>query len=454
VSGAAVQVEERCRRCASHLSNLAVRGEPVGVAIGLTCPRCGAEYAAEPRWDGCPACRPAGLGVNLWPRYDEAAVARTLTRAALAGRPWDMWRYEELLPVDPERRVALGEGGTPLTALPRLAGRHGLARLYAKDETRNPTWSFKDRLAAVAVSRAVEAGAPVVLDSSTGNQGAATAAHAAKAGLPAVVFTFGRVPWTMKVFMAAYGAMVLQIDDGPARRRTLEACVRELGWYPVCNVSDPPVGGNPYGLEGYKTIAFEVCEQLGWRPPDVIVFPTDYGDALARTSKGLLELRRLGLIDRLPRLVAAERFGALAHALAAGLDRVPPVPAGPTVAISIDTDVSTVQALDAIRATGGIATAVPEEAIVAAQLEAARVEGLFPEPSSACALAAARQLREQGWIGAQETVVAFITSMGLKDPAATRPHLPEPPFVEPTVEATLRALRDVYGFRGQGRSAR
>ena len=151
----------------------------MGVVIGLTCPRCGAEYGAEPLFDGCPACRHAGLGVNLWPRYDEAAVGRTLTRQSLAGRPWDMWRYLELLPVDPERRVALGEGGTPWTELPQLAGRYGLARLYAKDETRNPTWSFKDRLAAVAVSRAVEAGAPVVLDSSTGNQGAATAAHAA-----------------------------------------------------------------------------------------------------------------------------------------------------------------------------------------------------------------------------------------------------------------------------------
>jgi threonine synthase len=117
------------------------------------------------------------------------------------------------------------------------------------------------------------------------------------------------------------------------------------------------------------------------------------------------------------------------------------------VAISIDTDVSTIQALDAIRATRGTATVVDEEAIVAAQLEAARTEGLFPEPSSACALAGARRLREQGWIGPDEAVVAFITSMGLKDPASTRPHLPDPPFVEPTVEATLRALRDVYGFR-------
>jgi len=349
----------------------------MGVVTALVCPRCGAEYPAGPLFDGCPACRRGGLGVNLWPRYDETAVARTFIRAKLAERSWDMWRYSELLPVDLGRRVALGEGGTPLTELPRLAGRYGLARLYAKDETRNPTWSFKDRLAAVAVSRALEAGARVVLDSSTGNQGAATAAHAAKAGLPAVVFTFGRVPWTMKVFMAAYGAMVLQIDDDAARRRTLEACV---------------------------------------------------------------------LIERLPRLAAAERFGPLGQALAAGLDRVPAITTSPTVAISIDTDVSTIQALDAIRATKGAAVTVPEEAIVATQLEAARTEGLFPEPSSACALAGARLLREQGWIGPGETVVAFITSMGLKDPTPSRPYLPEPPFVEPTVEATLRALREVYGF--------
>jgi threonine synthase len=179
----------------------------------------------------------------------------------------------------------------------------------------------------------------------------------------------------------------------------------------------------------------------------VIVLPTDYGDAVARVSKGLGELRRLGWIDRLPRLVAAERFGPLSQALASGLDHVPPVPTGPTVAISIDTDTSTIQALDAIRTTKGTAVAVPEAAIITTQLEAARTEGLFVEPSSACALAGARLLREQGWIGPDETVVAFITSMGLKDPGSTRPHVAEPPSIEPTVEATLRALRDVYGFR-------
>jgi threonine synthase len=265
----------------------------MGVVISLICPRCEAEYAPGPLFDGCPACRRAGLGVNLWPRYDEAAVGRTLNRDALAGRAWDMWRYGELLPVDPGRRVALGEGGTPLTVLPRLAARYDLSRLYVKDETRNATWSFKDRLAAIGVTHAVDVGAAVVLDASTGNQGAATAAHAAKAGVPAVVFSVGRVPWTMKVFMAAYGAMVLQIDDDHARRRMLEACVRELGWYPICNFSDPPVGGNLYAVEGYKTIAFEIAEQLQWQPPDVIVLPTDYGDAVARVSKGLGELRRL-----------------------------------------------------------------------------------------------------------------------------------------------------------------
>ncbi len=126
---------------------------------------------------------------------------------------------------------------------------------------------------------------------------------------------------------------------------------------------------------------------------------------------------------------------------------MPAVPTAATVAISIDSDVSTVQALDALRATGGTAVAVEEDAIIATQLELARTEGLFPEAASACALAAVRMLRERGWIGRDETVAAVVSSMGLKDPASTRPHLPEPPFVEPTVEATVRALRDVYGFR-------
>lgn len=418
----------------------------MGVVTGLRCPRCDAEYPPTPQFDGCPACRGRGLGVNLWPVYDDEAVAKTLTRASLAERPWDMWRYAELLPVGPEGRVTLGEGGTPLTELPALARRHKLARLYGKDETRNPTWSFKDRMAAVGVTKAVEVGARVVLDASTGNQGAATAAHAAKAGLKAVVFTFQRVPWTMQVFMAVYGALLVKVGDGPLVQRVLANCVRELGWYPICNISEPPIGGNLYGLEGYKTIGFEVCEQLGWHPPDVMVFPTDWGDALARVHKGLLELRRLGLIDRLPRLVAAERFGSLSRALTQGLDRAPRVETSPTAALSIGTDIGTVQALDAIRATHGAAIAVPEEAIIATQLEAARTEGLFAEPSSACALAGAYLLRQRGWIAAHESVVVLISSSGLKDPAPPHEALPEPPLVEPNVAATLRALREVYGF--------
>src|SRR5919106_5105006 len=228
--------------------------------------------------------------------------------------PRGLWRYRATLPVTAEP-VTLGEGATPLVHLDRLGRRLGLSKLYAKDESRNPTWSYKDRLCSVAVTHAVAAGARVVTISSTGNHGASTAAYAARAGLPCVIFTLDSVPDTMKTLMQAYGAAVVACPTSESRWALMRQGVERLGRYRTSGFIAPPVGSNPGGVEGYKTLAYEVAEDLGWTAPDVVVVPSSYGDGLAGIWKGWTELRALGLVGHAPRMIAAEPFGPLAHAL-------------------------------------------------------------------------------------------------------------------------------------------
>jgi threonine synthase len=286
---------------------------------------------------GCPRCRAQGVAVNLTVEYDLAPLAG-VTPATFAPGAGGMWRFRDLLPLRSARPVTLGEGGTPLVHLERLGARLGLPRLYAKDESRNPTWSYKDRLCATAVSHAVAIGARVITISSTGNHGASTAAYAARAGLPCVIFTMTSVPDTMKTLMQAYGAAVVACPTAEARWELMRQGVERLGWYPTSGFVMPPVGSNPWGIEGYKTIAYEVAESLEWTAPDVVVVPSAYSDGLYGIWKGWTELHQLGLVKSPPRMIAAEPFGPLAAALERGLDAPEPVQVpGPSIAFSIAT---------------------------------------------------------------------------------------------------------------------
>src|SRR5438105_3750199 len=230
---------------------------------------------------------------------------------------------------------ALAEGATPWIHLDRLGQRLGLPRLYAKDESQNPTWSYKDRLCSVAVTHAVETGARVITISSTGNHGASTAAYAARAGIPCVIFTLASVPETMKTLMQAYGAAVVACPTSESRWELMRQGIERFGWYPTGGFVVPPIGSNPYGVDGYKTIAYEVAEDLDWTAPDVVVVPSAYSDGLFGIWKGWTELQTLGLVKHAPRMIAAEPFGPLAHALERGLQAPEPVEApAPSVAFS------------------------------------------------------------------------------------------------------------------------
>jgi threonine synthase len=363
----------------------------------------------------------------------------------LPSRPASMWRYAELLPADPAFAVSLGEGMTPLIEVPRLARRLGVPRLFVKDETRNPTWSFKDRLASSAVSAAKQMGARAVVGSSSGNAGSATAAFAARAGIPCVMFTTQQFPLAMRVQMSVYGTKMIATPTIYDRWRLVDACVDEWGWFPVTVFVYPLVGSNPYGIEGYKTVAFELVEQLGGVPSHVVM-PVGAGDAFFGAWKGFKEFRELGIVDRLPNMIAAEVFRPLENALAKGLDDVEETESGPTPAISVGLNTSTYQALTVLRESGGVAKSPTAEAMLAMQRQLAEDEGIYAEVSSVISLCVAGELAAEGRFAGDDVVVAFLTSSGLKDPETTARELPAIPLIEPSLDALTHTLTEHYHF--------
>jgi threonine synthase len=395
---------------------------------------------------GCPQCRAQGVAVNLTVEYDLAPLAG-ITPTSFAPGAGGMWRFRDLLPLRTGRPVTLGEGGTPLVHLERLGARLGLSRLFAKDESRNPTWSYKDRLCSTAVSHAVAIGARVITISSTGNHGASTAAYAARVGLPCVIFTTSSVPETMKTLMQAYGAAVVECPTSEARWALMRQGVERLGWYPTSGFVTPPVGSNPWGIEGYKTIAYEIAESLDWTAPDTVVVPSAYSDGLYGVWKGWAELRELGLVKSAPRMIAAEPFGPLAHALERGLAAPEMVAApSPSVAFSIASRYGTWQGLAALKDSGGAGVRATDEGIFEAQRALAREEGLYVEPSSATAITAVMQLVNRRAIDPDSTIVVVLTSGGLKDPGASRTWLPIVPAADADFDRVLTTLRNAYGL--------
>ncbi len=217
-------------------------------------------------------------------------------------------------------------------------------------------------------------------------------------------------------------------------------------WFPIQNMMTPPVGANPYALEGNKTFGFELCEQFDWKPPDWVVSPCSSGDSLTGAWLGFDQFRRLGYVDRVPRMVAAETYGVLTRALETGADHTEAVVPTPSVAISTASANSAYQCLRTIRDSGGTAQSADNDEIMAAQLALASCEGIWAEASSALSIAAIKKLAQQGTIGADDVVVAWLTSSGLKDPEVMAPYLPEIPLIEPTWADLTRALQESYGY--------
>jgi threonine synthase len=410
----------------------------MAAVAGLECLRCGSRYDAGQYASDCPKCH-ATAPSNLVVVYEHALHERPKPAAATGA---GLWRYGDLLPVSEAEAVSLGEGGTPLHALHRI-GRATGVQLWGKDESRNPTWSFKDRLACIAVTVAKKLGAKGIVSSSTGNAGAAAAAYAAKAGLPCVIFTTRGAVGPLVTQMRAYGATVVAVENKADRWVLMQHAVSRFGWFPTSPFFGPVVGSNPYGIEGYKTLAYEIVEQMGWQVPDYCVLPVCYGDALIGMWRGFADMQALGWIQRKPRMMAAEMYGSLGAALRDGVDALPDMPlTHETVAKSTSATRSTYQALSVIRASGGAATTVGNDAIMKWQRELASREGLYVEPASAAAVAAVSALRDEGRIRPGEKVAVLLTASGLKDPAATASTLGETLTVAGDAETAFARLRD------------
>lgn len=307
-------------------------------------------------------------------------------------------RWAPLLP--PLHAPGLGEGGTPLVAFGD--------GLWIKDESRNPTWSHKDRINRVTVSAAVGAGAEGVVVASSGNHGASAAAYAARAGLRCAVLTSADTPPAVDAFLRAYGVVVLPVPVD-ARWPLLRRIVERFGYHPVSNVT-PTHTGHAFGPEGYKTLAYEIHAELG--VPGAVFLPTGYGELLFGVWKGFAELVRIGVTDRVPRLYSCEPAagGPLAAALRDGVPATE-VPVGETAAYAISSSVGGYRGVVAVRESGGAALLVTDAEMVAARDELAR-GGLWPELSAAAGLAGYRQL---GPAAVEGPVVCVSTSSGFKD---------------------------------------
>jgi threonine synthase len=378
----------------------------------LECSRCSGRYGAGQIQGTC------GCGAPLLARYDLERAAALTGPAEIAGRPPSLWRYHELLPVSSAGfAVSFGEGMTPLLPMERLGKELGLPRLLMKDESPLPTGSFKARGAAVAVSRAAELGATGVALPTNGNAGSAWAAYAARAGLPCLVVMPTDAPEITRAECVAAGAQTYLVDGliGDAGRLIRGAVASRPGYLDASTLKEP------YRLEGKKTIGLEIAEQLGWRAPDVIIFPTGGGVGLIGIAKGLRELRQLGWIgEALPRLVAVQAAGCapVVRAFEQQADETEPWPEARTEAfgLTVPDPLGGFLALEAIRATGGTAVAVTDQQLLASQRQAARAEGTWVCPEGAACFAAVGQLRRTGWLADSDEVVVVNTAAGLKYP--------------------------------------
>ncbi|MFE1268067.1 pyridoxal-phosphate dependent enzyme [Streptomyces sp. NPDC058758] len=353
---------------------------------------------------GCPVTSTEEVAYPLEVDYDYDAVPADLFEGPAAH---GLERWAPLLP--PLAAPGLGEGNTPLVEL--------ADGVWVKDESRNPTWSHKDRLNRVAVSAAVASGARGVVVSSSGNHGAAAAAYAARAGLRCAVFTSPQAPPAVASHLRAYGATVLTVPPASVRP-LMRRIVEELGFQSVSSVTDSAHTGHPFGPEGYKTIAYEIALALG-RAPAAVHVPTGYGELLFGVAKGFEELARLGVTGGVPRMYGVEpaAAGALTEALRTGRPAAR-VPVGPTAAYAIDCEVNGYRGVLAVRRTGGGARTVTEDQFRAAREELA-AQGVWCETSAAAGLAG---LRAHGPDPAAEEgpVVCVVTSSGYKDVATGR----------------------------------
>jgi threonine synthase len=372
-----------------------------------------------------------------------------LTRERIASRPQNLWRYRELLPIDGEPHVGLYSGMTPLVRAERLAAAFGVRELWVKDDSVNhPTFSYKDRVVSVAISKAMEFGFDTVSCASTGNLANSVSAHAARAGLNCYIFIPDDLEQGKVIGSTIYGPRAIAIrgnyDDV---NRLCSEVADKYGWAFV------NINVRPYYTEGAKTYGFEVAEQLGWRLPRHIVVPTAGGTILPKVAKAFRELRDLGLVEGDFRIYTAQAAGCapVVHALHRGTDLITPVkPQTIAKSIAIGNPADGFYVLKAVRESGGWGEAVTDQEIVEGIRLLARTEGIFTEPAGGTTVAVTKKLIEQGRIPRDESIVISVTGNGYKTLEAVLDTV-EQPF---TIPARLADFDALYArLTGGGRAA-
>jgi threonine synthase len=394
---------------------------------GFKCVECARAFGVSEIEYVCPVC-----SGNLDVLYDYERIGRWLNKATLAtDRNFTIWRYRALLPIEDSSSVPpLTVGWTPIYDCPQLAREFGVKQLLVKDDGRNPTASFKDRPSALAVVKAREAGARIITTASSGNAGCALAGMCASVGMESVIFVPTSAPAAKIAQLQIYGAKVMLVEGSYDEAYDLcLAAGQRYGWY------QRNTGYNAFMTEGKKTAALEIGEQLQWEVPDKVFVGVGDGCIIGGLWKGFNDLYRLGLIERLPKLVGVQAVGASAVVDAANSDGV--VRAGPaqTVADSINVGQprDATKAIRAIRESGGCGVKVSDDEIIAAIGNLARATGVFAEPAAAAAFAGFIKQRESGALEPDERVLLMLTGNGLKDIQAARRAVGEPLRIRPDI---------------------
>jgi threonine synthase len=373
--------------------------------------------------------------------YDYERIAATVTRDRIARGPNSIWRYADLLPADAAGAVSLGGGYTPLVRADRLAAELGLGELWIKNDSLNPTGSFKDRVVSVALTKARELGFKVAACASTGNLANSVAAHAAQAGMRSVVFIPSDLEHAKVVASAVYGGDVIAVDGNydDVNRLCAELTSEHADWAFV------NINVRTYYGEGSRTLAFEVVEQLGWQAPDHVVVPIGSGSQLTKIARGFRELHTVGLLDEEPAVrisgAQAEGCSPVATAFAAGTDVVRPVrPDTIAKSVAIGDPADGPYALDVVRSSGGAIGSVTDAEIVDGIRLLARTEGIFAETAGGVTVATLAKLASAGVVRPDERVVAYVTGNGLKTLDAVAADCRPTATIRPTLDAFSAAF--------------
>ena len=407
--------------------------------LGLRCLKCGRQLPAEPGMYTCPVCGSKEGILDV--EYDYQAIKKKHKRQELAtARDYSIFRYLPFLPIKPETpRPHLRVGWSPLYKPAGLAKRLGMSDLYVKDDGQNPTASLKDRASIIAVVKALEEKASIIACSSTGNAASSLAGSAAAVGLSTFIFVPSRAPQGKVAQLLIFGANVISVQGSyeDAFRLSAEA-IERWGWY------NRNAAINPYLVEGKKTVALEIAEQLSWQVPDWVVVSVGDGCTIAGVWKGFQDLYQVGWTNKLPKIVGVQSTGC-SPLVDAFRDNRPWLPAAEnTIADSIAVGVprNPEKALRAVRESGGTMIAVRDEEILEAMRLLGQTSGIFGEPAGVTGLAGLKRLLEEGVIASRDKVVVIVTGNGLKDVKNAIAAAGEPIRVEPSLDELIKSMRE------------